>query len=207
VANAAVSAGRCVMGQSASGTQCEGGTASSYFGDWDRPVFGKTGTSDSNRSYWLLASTSNATTATFVGDTDATYRDNVATQSLKDAVKIAGEAILKEAVKDLDDGGWSKPSDALTNGKNLVSIPSIDCMDPDDARARVANAGFDASIAPGKFDSDCKEGEAFSTSMTGSAPSGSPIYILVSNGKDYKEDEDKPGDGETPDPSTPPDRD
>ena len=47
---------------------------------------------------------------------------------------------------------------------DVTSIPSIDCMDADDARARVANAGFEASIAPGKFDSDCKEGEAFTTS-------------------------------------------
>jgi hypothetical protein len=92
----------------------------------------------------------------------------------------------------------------MVNGDNLVSIPSIDCMDPDDARSRVANAGFDASIASGRFDSDCKEGEAFSTSITGSAPKGSPVYILVSNGSDYKEDDEKPTDDAT---SGPPDRD
>lgn len=200
VANAAVSAGRCVVGQQVEGTQCSGsGTASAYTGDFGRPLFGKTGTADSNRSYWFLASTPNATTATFVGDTDATYRSNVATPDLKDAVKSTGVAILKAAVKDLEEKGWSKPTSDMVNGKNLTSIPSIDCMDADDARARVANAGFDASIASGRFDSDCKEGEAFSTSMTGSAPSGSPIYILVSNGSDYKEDEE-PGESESESP-------
>ncbi|MFC3494567.1 transglycosylase domain-containing protein [Glycomyces rhizosphaerae] len=205
VANAAVSAGRCVVGQNAEGTNCSGsGTAAAYTGGFDRPLFGKTGTAESDRSYWFIGSTPNATTATFVGDPDASFRSEVASEGLKVSVKEVGVSILKKAVKDLDEEDWAKPTSTMSNGKDLVSIPSIDCMDPDDARSRVANAGFEASIAPGQFDSDCKEGEAFSTSMTGSAPNGTPIYILVSNGKDYKE-EDKPGDGESP--STPPGRD
>jgi membrane peptidoglycan carboxypeptidase len=205
VAYAAVSAGRCVVGQSAEGTQCSGnGTAAGYTGGFDRPLFGKTGTADSDRSYWFIGSTPNATTATFVGDPDATHRSGVATPGLKVSVKEAGVAILKTAVKDLDDAGWPKPSNTMVNGKNLVSIPSFDCMDADDARSRVSGAGFDAEISPGRFDSDCKEGEAFSTSPTGSAPNGAPVYILISNGSGYKEDE-KPGDDETPD--GPPGRD
>jgi membrane peptidoglycan carboxypeptidase len=207
VANAAVSAGRCVVGQNAEGTQCSGnGTAAAYTGNFGRPLFGKTGTADSNRSYWFIGSTPNATTATFVGDPDASFRSNVATPELKISVKEVGVAILKKAVKGLDEEDWPKPTNAMKNGKDLVSIPSIDCMDADDARSRVDNAGFDASIAPGQFDSDCKEGEAFSTSMTGSAPKGTPIYILISNGKDYEDE--KAEESETPpDGGTPPDRD
>lgn len=200
VAYAAVSAGRCVVGQNAEGTQCSGsGTASAYTGGFDRPLFGKTGTAESDRSYWFIGSTPNATTATFVGDTDATFRDEVASESLKVSVKETGVAILEKAVKGLDEESWPKPSDDMVNGENLNSIPSIDCMDADDARSRVANAGFDAEIASGQYDSDCKEGEAFTTTPTGSAPSGAPVYILISNGKDYKEEE-KPEDGETPPP-------
>ncbi|GAA2165857.1 MULTISPECIES: transglycosylase domain-containing protein [Glycomyces] len=208
VANAAVSAGRCVVGQNAEGTQCSGnGTAAAYTGGFGRPLFGKTGTADSNRSYWFIGSTPNATTATFVGDPDASFRSNVATPELKISVKEVGVAILKKAVKGLDEEDWPKPTNAMKNGKDLVSIPSIDCMDADDARSRVANAGFEASIAPGQFDSDCKEGEAFSTSMTGSAPKGTPIYILISNGKDYEDE--KAEESETPPDggATPPDRD
>ena len=205
VAYAAVSAGRCVVGQNADGTQCSGtGTAAGYTGGFDRALFGKTGTADSDRSYWFIGSTPNATTATFVGDPDATHRSGVATAALKVSVKEAGVSILKKAVKDLDDPGWPKPSNTMVNGKNLVSIPSFDCMDADDARSRVSGAGFDAEISPGKFDSDCKEGEAFSTSPTGSAPNGAPVYILISNGSDFKEDE-KPGDDQTTD--DPPGRD
>jgi membrane peptidoglycan carboxypeptidase len=207
VANAAVSAGRCVVGQNAEGTRCSGnGTAAAYTGGFDRPLFGKTGTAESDRSYWFIGSTPNATTATFVGDPDASFRSEVATEDLKVSVKEVGVSILKKAVKDLEEEDWSKPTSTMINGKDLVSIPSIDCMDPDDARSRVANAGFEASIAPGQFDSDCKEGEAFSTSMTGSAPKGTPIYILVPNGSDYKEEDEEtpsPGDSAT----TPPDRD
>ncbi|HEX2145229.1 MAG TPA: transglycosylase domain-containing protein [Glycomyces sp.] len=197
VALAAVSAAHCPVYDSADRTQCTGGTAreAENFG---RPVMGKTGTADSDRSYWFIASTPNATTATFVGDPDNSANNGLAA-NFHEQVRQTGAAILKQAVKGLEEQDWKAPSDKMVNGKNLVSIPSIGCMDPDDARSRVANAGFDASIAPGQFDSDCKEGEAFSTSMTGSAPKGSPIYILVSNGSDFK-DEGKPGDEESTDP-------
>ncbi len=205
VAYAAVSAGRCVVGQNPEGSQCSGNTAAAYTSDFGRPLFGKTGTSDSNRAYWFIASTPNATTATFVGDTDATYRANVASNDLKDAVKSTGTAILKTAVKDLDKKDWPKPTDAMSNGKNLVSIPSIGCEDPDSARSKVAGAGFEAAIAPGKFDSECEDGQAFSTSITGSAPKGSPIYILVSNGSDFKDEDDEDEDEPDDDASTPPD--
>lgn len=210
VANAAVSAGRCTVNQNAGGTQCNGnGTAAAYTGGFDRPMFGKTGTADSDRSYWFVGSTPNATTATFVGDTDATFRSNVATESLKVEVKETGVAVLTAAVKDLDEKGWSKPNSKMTSGENLVSIPSIDCMDAGDARSRVSSAGFDASIAPGTFDSECKEGEAFSTSITGQAPKGAPVYILVSNGSDYKDDKDEDGEEGTdpPDDGNSPGRD
>ncbi|MQM27314.1 penicillin-binding protein [Glycomyces albidus] len=201
VANAAVSAGRCVVGQNAEGTQCSGnGTAAAYTDGFDRPLFGKTGTADSDRSYWFIGSTPNATTATFVGDTDATFRAEVASESLKGSVKEVGVWILEKAVKDLEEEGWPKPSGDMINGDNLTSIPSIGCMDADEARSRVANAGFDASIASGRFDSECKEGEAFGTSPSGSAPEGAPVYILVSNGSDF---EDEPEGDE----STPPGRD
>ncbi len=189
VAYAAVSAGRCVVGQNAEGTQCSGnGTAAAYTGGFDRPLFGKTGTAESDRSYWFIGSTPNATTATFVGDTDATFRSEVASESLKVSVKEVGVWILKKAVKDLEEEGWPKPTGDMVNGKNLTSIPSIGCMDADEARSRVASAGFDASIAGGQFASDCKEGEAFGTSPSGSAPGGAPVYILISDGSGYEEE-------------------
>lgn len=203
VAYAAVSAAHCPVYDSADRTQCVGGTAREA-DDFGRPIMGKTGTADSDRSYWFIASTPNATTATFVGDPDNSSHDNLA-RNFHDQVRQTGVKVLKAAVKDLDKADWPAPKDKVVNGENLVSIPSVKCMDPDSARSKVANAGFEVSIAPGKFDSDCKEGEAATTSMTGSAPKGSPIWILISNGSDYKDEdeEDEDEDGESP----PPDRD
>jgi membrane peptidoglycan carboxypeptidase len=204
VALAAVSAAHCPVYDSADKTRCSGGTAREAE-SIDRPVMGKTGTANNDRSYWFIASTPNATTATFVGDPDNSSNDGIASD-FHDEVRSTGVKTLKAAYKGLDEQSWPEPSDKMVNGSNLVSIPSIDCMDPDDARSRVANAGFDASIASGRFNSDCKEGEAFSTSITGSAPKGSPVYILVSNGSDYKEeDEETPTDDATT--GGPPDRD
>src|SRR5690606_12368459 len=66
VALGAISAAHCPVYDYADGTDCVGGTAreAEHFG---RPIIGKTGTADSDRSYWFIGSTPNATTATFVG--------------------------------------------------------------------------------------------------------------------------------------------
>lgn len=198
VAFAAVSAARCPVYDRADRTRCVGGTAreAENFG---RPVMGKTGTADSDRSYWFMVSTPNATTATFVGDPDNSANDNLAA-GFHGQVRQTGTTILKAAVKDLDKENWPEPTDAMVNGKNLVSIPGIGCEDPSSARSKVAGAGFEASISPGRFDSSCPEGQAFSTSVTGSAPKGSPIYILVSNGSGYQDAPDEDDDEEESDP-------
>jgi membrane peptidoglycan carboxypeptidase len=193
VAIAAASAGRCVVGQHAEGTRCStNGTAGGDAAGFGRPLMGKTGTANANNSYWFVSATPNAANATFVGNPDQSRQPNLATPGLKTAVKQTGISVLKEAVKDLDEKGWPKPSGKMVNGEGLINIPSIGCENPESARSKVAGAGFEAYIAPGKFDSDCEEGQAFSTSITGKAPKGSPIYILVSNGSDYdmKECED-----------------
>ncbi|MCC3764573.1 penicillin-binding protein [Glycomyces sp. TRM65418] len=202
VALAAVSAAHCPVYDNADKTRCSGGTAREAE-SIDRPVIGKTGTANNDRSYWFIGSTPNATTATFVGDPDNSSNDGIAS-NFHDEVRSAGVKTLKAAYKDLEEQSWPAPSDKMVNGDDLVSIPSIGCMDPDDARSRVANAGFEASIASGRFNSDCKEGQAFSTSITGSAPKGSPVYILISNGSDHQEEEE---DEEEPGGTTPPDRD
>ncbi|WP_051393645.1 transglycosylase domain-containing protein [Glycomyces arizonensis] len=194
VALAAVSAAHCPVYDNADKTRCVGGTAREADG-FGRPVIGKTGTANADRSYWFIGSTPNATTATFVGDPDNSANDNLAS-GFHEVVRETGVDVLQAAVEGLDEKGWSAPSDEMINGEGLVSIPGIGCEDPGSAKSRVASAGFDVSIAPGKFDSECKEGQAFSTSVTGSAPEGSPIYILVSNGSGYEEpagDEGGPG--------------
>ncbi|GAB3234703.1 transglycosylase/D,D-transpeptidase PonA2 [Glycomyces halotolerans] len=192
VALAAVSAARCPVYDDTDG-RCVGGTAREA-DNFGRPVMGKTGTADSDRSYWFIGSTPNATTATFVGDPDNSANDNLA-RGFHEEVRETGATILKAAVKDLDEKDWPDPSKAMVNGKNLVNIPSIGCEDPGSARSKVAGAGFDAAIAPGQFDSECQAGQAFTTSITGSAPKGSPIYILVSNGSRYVEPEPEPEPG------------
>lgn len=192
VALAAVSAAHCPVYDDADKTRCVGGTAHEAAG-FDRPVIGKTGTANADRSYWFMASTPNATTATFVGDPDNSANDGLAA-GFHNQVRETGTEILQAAVEGLEEEDWPAPSDAMINGEDLVSVPGIGCEDPDSAKSKVAEAGFDVSIAPGKFDSECAEGQAFSTSVTGSAPKGSQVYILISNGSGAGDgDEGPPG--------------
>ncbi|GAB3656934.1 transglycosylase domain-containing protein [Glycomyces tarimensis] len=194
VARAAISAARCPVNDSDSKSRCQGGTASEA-GGFDGHIMGKTGTADSDRAYWFMASTPGATTATFVGDPDSSSHKDLAA-GFHEEVRGTGVDILEAASEDLDEKNWPAPSDKMVNGENLVSIPGIGCESVDSAKSRVASAGFDVSVSPGRFNSECAEGQAFSTSVTGSAPKGSPIFILVSNGSGYEApDQDDEDDG------------
>jgi membrane peptidoglycan carboxypeptidase len=71
VARAALDAARCVTGyQAAAGGVCKGGTAPGVYKIVGRPVAGKTGTTDDNRSVWFIGITPGLTAAGFIADPD-----------------------------------------------------------------------------------------------------------------------------------------
>ncbi len=71
VARAATDAGRCVTGYGAAGASCGGwSTASSVAGMVGRPVAGKTGTTDSDRTAWFVGYTPQLSVASFMADPD-----------------------------------------------------------------------------------------------------------------------------------------
>ncbi|MFC4334895.1 transglycosylase domain-containing protein [Salininema proteolyticum] len=198
VADAAVSAGGCVVGYDGPKSKCDDGTfAGASVGE---PMFGKTGTADFDRSYWFVGSTKSSATAAFAGDPDSYGNDDVAAGSWHDKVKETAIATLKASTSG-EGGKWDAPTSKMINGEGLKKIPEIKCMDPQKALKKVEAAGFDARLAPGQQKSKCPKGKAFDTSVKGSAPAGSPVYILVSDGSGKKKSDDReptppPGDGD-----------
>jgi membrane peptidoglycan carboxypeptidase len=70
-ARAATDAGRCVTGYGAAGAGCGGwSTASGVAGQVGRPVAGKTGTTDDNRTAWFVGYTPQLAVASFIADPD-----------------------------------------------------------------------------------------------------------------------------------------
>jgi membrane peptidoglycan carboxypeptidase len=97
VARGAIDAARCVTGYRAATGNCGGGgTASAVYRTVGRPVAGKTGTTDDNRSAWFVGMTPALTIAGFIADPDNPFhlvtsaghskpRDSVA-ETLRDAL-------------------------------------------------------------------------------------------------------------------------
>ncbi|WP_025273449.1 transglycosylase domain-containing protein [Haloglycomyces albus] len=186
IADAAVSAGHCTVAYDGDKTRCSGATAKQASG-FGEPIFGKTGTADEERAYWFVGSTPSATTATFVGDPDSYTHTNVA-RGWGDKVIDTGLDILKTTSS--KEGDWEPPTKEMIKGDDLVKVPKIKCEDPSDAVSKISAAGFQARVSPTQSPSSCPKGQAYSTSVTGSAPSGAPIYILISDGSDYDDDDD-----------------
>jgi membrane peptidoglycan carboxypeptidase len=71
VARGALDAARCVTGYGAATGGCGGwATASGVYHTVGRPVAGKSGTTDSNRSAWFIGMTPDLTVASFIADPD-----------------------------------------------------------------------------------------------------------------------------------------
>ena len=75
-ARAATDAARCVTGYGAAGSGCGGwSTASGVYGAVGRPVAGKTGTTDSDRTAWFVGFTPQLAVASFMADPDYIFHN------------------------------------------------------------------------------------------------------------------------------------
>ncbi|MET8148228.1 transglycosylase domain-containing protein [Actinoplanes sp. NPDC049668] len=117
VAQAATDAARCVTGYGAAKGGCGGWeTSPMVHSVMNRPVAGKSGTTDSNRSAWFCGFTPQLAAAAFVADPDnpdntvGTSRGTISkytvAQTLKDALKGKPKLKFTPPPDDLVHGGW-----------------------------------------------------------------------------------------------------
>ncbi|WP_213012515.1 transglycosylase domain-containing protein, partial [Paractinoplanes toevensis] len=132
VARAATDAARCPTGYGSAKGSCNGsGTSPMVYATMKRPVAGKSGTTDSNKTAWFCGFTPQLAGATFVADPDdpndyvGTSRSTISkytfAQTLKDALK--GQPKLK----------FTPPSRKITWGGDRSSSSSDDSDDSDDS--------------------------------------------------------------------------
>jgi membrane carboxypeptidase/penicillin-binding protein len=184
VADAAADAARCPVGDGARGecARANGVTASRVGQNIDRPIAGKSGTTDSNRAAWFVGFTPNLAASAFVTNPDdpkmsvGDDRHRIPVSIFIGAMNagLAGLPVLQ----------FTQPTDLRVNGVR-VPVPNVDGLDPGDAKRRLERAGFKARINSEKIPSKYPLDRVAKTSPNGggSASKGGVIAIFVSNGQ------------------------
>jgi membrane peptidoglycan carboxypeptidase len=117
VARGAIDAARCVTGYKAAMGDCGGwSTASGVYRTVGRPVAGKTGTTDDNRSAWFVGITPALTVAGFIADPDNPFHLVTSAGHSKPRESVA--ATLREALAGSPPRGFAPPSPHTAYGKS-----------------------------------------------------------------------------------------
>ncbi|GAA1034944.1 transglycosylase domain-containing protein [Virgisporangium ochraceum] len=178
VARGAVDAGRCPLGDQSAYGKCTSGTASDTKGKVKHPVFGKTGTTDKEKSATIIISTKSLTMAGFY--TDADWPQTNERFEHNGGVNPAVQNAMAGAMQGKPQQGFEKPSQKMAFGTR-VSIPNVKCNSVSDARSKLQRAGF--SVTTGREEpSDCPKGTVAKTSPEGSTVKGGVVSIIVSSG-------------------------
>jgi len=115
VAQAATDAARCVTGYGAARGSCEGwSTSPMVYATLNRPVAGKSGTTDSNRSAWFCGFTPQLAAAAFVADPD--NPENTVGTSRGTISKFTVAQTLKDALKGQPKLKFTPPPDEMIHG-------------------------------------------------------------------------------------------
>jgi len=184
VARAALDAARCPVGDSAQLGSCHGTTAGQTHGVVKHPVFGKTGTTDKDKTAALIAGTTSLVVAGYMVNPDyQNHPDHMSHQVVNPAVwnTLADYMDGKPKVQ------FKTPdSDKIAYGDQR-SIPDVSCDPISQAKDRLEGAGFDVSVG-NTVDSTCPAGTAADTNPSGRTIKGGVVVIEVSNGKGAQPD-------------------
>jgi membrane peptidoglycan carboxypeptidase len=117
VAQAATDAARCVTGYGAAKGSCGGWeTSPMVYATLNRPVAGKSGTTDSNRSAWFCGFTPQLAAAAFVADPD--NPENTVGTSRGTISKFTVAETLKDALKGKPKLKFNPPPDEMVHGSS-----------------------------------------------------------------------------------------
>jgi len=203
VARAAIDAGRCVVGIQSTYGRCEGGTETFDAGTGlptsqvvNAPFFGKTGTTDGERSASLVLSSSTLAVAGMLADPDWAETNQ---DMSHDIVNPAVIYTLRDGMRSRDGKDWPRPSNELAVG-DMIDLPSVECQPVAAAQERLEDAGFEVEIDDQPVDSACPAGTVAGTSPSAQAFQGDTITLQISNGSDAEEEGggNQPGPGPSP---------
>jgi membrane peptidoglycan carboxypeptidase len=178
VARAAIDAARCPLGDRAQLGSCGGrGTSPDTRGIVDHPVYGKTGTTDNDKTASLIAGTTSMVVAGYLVNPDWPNHGYKMQHSIVNPVV---QKTLRDIMKGKPSVQFKKPGQKIAKGEQK-DIPGVSCLSVSAAGNKLKSAGFEPSTG-GEVESDCPKGTAAGTEPSGSAPKGSGISIEISSG-------------------------
>jgi membrane peptidoglycan carboxypeptidase len=194
VARAAIDAARCPIGDSAQLGSCRGRTAGAARGIVGHPIFGKTGTTDHDKTASLIIGTTSMVVAGYLVNPD--YQDHPYRMS-HNIVNPAVWDTMRDIMTGKPRDQFKKPSGNKIAEGEQHSIPDVTCLSVAEATSRLKGAGF--TVSPGaETASKCPKGQAAGTVPAGRTIKGGFVSIQISKGKDDAKDGDdkKPGAGD-----------
>jgi len=179
VARAALDAARCPVGDQAQLGSCHGATAPAVRGIVGHPVFGKTGTTDHDKTAALIVGTTSIVVAGYLVNPDwADHNDRMSHAIVNPAVWSTVADVMKGKPRE----NFKKPDDKKIGQGDQRSIPDVTCKPIEEAKSRLRDAGFQPSVG-GAIDSNCPAGTAAGTSPSDRTIRGGFVLIQPSNGK------------------------
>ncbi|MFI5955650.1 penicillin-binding protein [Cryptosporangium sp. NPDC051539] len=195
VADAAADMARCPVGDNSMvGVACThpGGTrtAASVGGTIDRPVAGKTGTTDDNATAWFVGFTPNLAAASFIANPDSPTKEVPDTNI---PIHVARDT-LNTAVSKLPVKQFVAPTNKLAYGVR-VTVPDTTGDSVDAATSKLRYAGFEVRLSPTRENSEQGEGRVSRSEPAGgtSSTKGGVVTLVLSNGTPKAPDPTKPG--------------
>jgi membrane peptidoglycan carboxypeptidase len=188
VARAAIDAARCPVGDSSSVSRCRGSTAGGVRGAVGKPVAGKTGTTDGEKTASLVVTSKQLSVAGILADPDwpETY------QAMSHwEVNPAVYQTLRDSLKGAKTVQFTVPGTKSVQGEQR-SIPDVTCASVDTARSRLQGAGFDVVVDSARVNSNCPAGSVAGTNPSGRTIKGGVVVIQLSNGKKADRPSDPP---------------
>ncbi len=165
-------------------TVINGGTGRASNPNDGTPLFGKTGTTDSEKDTWFVGASTKLATAVWVGNVVGTVsirNTRIDGQSGGDVRHSIWRTYMTQADEKYGGDEFPAPDSTLVNGIQ-VGIPNVAGMTIDAAKAAITAAGFDFQDG-GPIDSYSAAGVVDSSSPSGSASKGSTITVFTSNGQ------------------------
>jgi membrane peptidoglycan carboxypeptidase len=179
VARAALDATRCPVGDSSQLGSCHGATAAITRDVVAHPVFGKTGTTDHDKTASLIAGTTSLVVAGYLVNPD--YQDHK-DRMRHDQVNPAVYRTLADYMDGKPKVQFKRPSSRKIAFGDQRSIPDVTCDLLGSARSRLENAGFEVSVGS-SIDSTCPAGTVAETDPSGRTVRNGVVVIRLSNGK------------------------
>jgi membrane peptidoglycan carboxypeptidase len=184
VARAALDAARCPVGDSAQLGSCGGSrTAAQAYYTIRHPIYGKSGTTDHDKTAALIIGSHQLAVAGYLVNPDyQDHKDRMSHSIVNPAVWDTMDDYLKGKAK----VEFKKPGSSKISEGEQRSIPGVECATISGAMNVVERAGFSASLGE-EVESKCPKGTAAGTNPSGRTIKGGYVSIEISKGPDGKD--------------------